>query len=72
MSLVEKVKSQKLLSFTLILFTLSIGVLIGTLVSTGVKAAKDQAAPGVLAEQVGARGQPFAEAEADQRRDNQP
>src|SRR4029077_18028397 len=47
MSLVEKVKSQKLLSFTLILFTLSIGVLIGTLVSTGVKAAKDQvAAPG--------------------------
>jgi serine protease Do len=47
MSLVEKVKNQKLLSFTLILFTLSIGVLIGTLVSTGVKAAKDQvAAPG--------------------------
>ena len=47
MSLLEKVRSQKLLSFTLILFTLSIGVLIGTLVSTGVKAAKDQAvAPG--------------------------
>ncbi len=46
MSLFEKVRSQKLLSFTLILLTLSIGVLIGTLVSTGVKAAKDQAAPG--------------------------
>src|SRR5258707_174435 len=48
MSLLEKVRSQKLLSFTLVLFTLSIGVLIGTLASTGVKAAKDQVsvAPG--------------------------
>ena len=47
MSLFDKMRRQKLLSFSLILFTLSIGVVIGTLVSTGVKAAKDQAvAPG--------------------------
>ncbi len=44
MSLYEKLRSQKLLSFTLILLTLSIGVLIGTLASTGVRAAKEQAA----------------------------
>jgi serine protease Do len=47
MSFFDKIRRQKLLSFTLILFTLAIGVVIGTLVSTGVKAAKDQAvAPG--------------------------
>jgi len=47
MSFFDKMRRQKLLSFSLILFTLSIGVVIGTLVSTGVKAAKDQAvAPG--------------------------
>ena len=47
MSFFDKIRRQKLLSFSLILFTLSIGVVIGTLVSTGVKAAKDQAvAPG--------------------------
>src|SRR2546422_1021462 len=47
MSSFNKIRRQKLLSFSLILFTLSIGVLIGTVVSTGVKAAKDQAvAPG--------------------------
>ena len=47
MSFFDKLRRQKLLSFSLILFTLSIGVLIGTLVSTGVKAAKEQAvAPG--------------------------
>src|SRR5439155_14405826 len=40
-------RREKLLSFSLILFTLSIRVVIGTLVSTGVKAAKDQTvAPG--------------------------
>src|SRR5688572_15232012 len=44
MSLFEKVRRQKLLSFTLILFTLAVGVLIGTVISTGVKAAKDAAA----------------------------
>jgi len=47
MSFFDKMRRQKLLSFSLILFTLSIGVVVGTLVSTGVKAAKDQAvAPG--------------------------
>ena len=48
MSLVNKLRTQKLLSFTLILFTLSVGIVIGTLVSTGAKAARDdrQVAPG--------------------------
>ncbi len=47
MSLFDKVRRQKYLSFTVLLFTLSIGVLIGTVVNTGVKAAKEQAgAPG--------------------------
>src|ERR1041385_5219729 len=50
MSVFDKIRSQKLLSFTLILFTLSIGVVIGTLINTGVKAAKDgNAAPGATA-----------------------
>ena len=46
MSVLTKMRSQKLLSSTLILFTLSVGIMIGTLANTGVKAAKDQAAPG--------------------------
>ena len=48
MSFFDKLRTQKLLSFTLILFTLSIGIVIGTLINSGVKAAKDQptAAPG--------------------------
>jgi serine protease Do len=50
MKFFDKVRSQKLLSFTLILFTLSIGVVIGTLINTGVKAAKDgPVAPGATA-----------------------
>ena len=40
MSLFDKARSQKLLSFTLILFTLSVGVVIGTLITTGAKAPK--------------------------------
>src|ERR1700748_1863332 len=40
MSLFSKLRTQKALSFTLILFTLSVGIVIGTLVSSGVKAAK--------------------------------
>src|SRR5579864_4964902 len=44
MNLFDKARSQKLLSFTLILFTLSLGVVIGTLITTGAKAAKDNAA----------------------------
>jgi len=48
MSFFDKLRSQKLLSFTLMLFTLSLGIVIGTLVTSGVKAAKDgpAAAPG--------------------------
>src|ERR1700740_2692586 len=40
MSFFDKLRTQKALSFTLILFTLSVGIVIGTLVSSGVKAAK--------------------------------
>jgi serine protease Do len=47
MSLFDKLRAQKLLSFTLILFTLSIGIVIGTLVDSSAKAAKDSTvAPG--------------------------
>src|SRR5580700_12222888 len=46
MNLLNTIRTRKLLSSTLILFTLSIGIMIGTLINTGVKAAKDQAAPG--------------------------
>jgi serine protease Do len=46
MNFLNTIRTKKLLSSTLILFTLSIGILIGTLINTGVKAAKDQAAPG--------------------------
>jgi serine protease Do len=42
MSIFDRLKSQKLLSFTMILFTLSLGVVIGTLVSSGVKAARSE------------------------------
>jgi serine protease Do len=47
MSFIDKLRSQKLLSFTLILFTLSLGIVIGTLINSGVKAARnDNPAPG--------------------------
>src|SRR5271165_1034429 len=47
MSLIERVRTQKQLFFTLVLFTLSIGIVLGTLISSGVKAAKDNnQAPG--------------------------
>jgi len=47
MSFVDKLRREKFLSFTLILFTLSVGIVIGTLINSGVKAAKDNnAAPG--------------------------
>jgi len=46
MKLFDKMRQQKLLSTTLMLFTLSIGIVIGTLMSTGVHAARGQnAAP---------------------------
>jgi serine protease Do len=46
---IRKIRTQKLLSFTLVVFTLAIGIVIGTLinVNSGVKAAKDnRTAPG--------------------------
>ncbi|MCC6860576.1 MAG: Do family serine endopeptidase [Bryobacterales bacterium] len=47
MRLIDKLRKQKLLSSSLILFTLSIGILIGTLINTGVRAAKESPiAPG--------------------------
>jgi serine protease Do len=44
MSFFDKMRHQKLLSFTLLLFTLSVGILIGTLVNRGVRAERDQVA----------------------------
>jgi serine protease Do len=44
MSFFDKMRTQKLLSFTLMLLTLSIGIVIGTLVNSGVKAARDSSA----------------------------
>ncbi|MEJ7605571.1 MAG: Do family serine endopeptidase [Bryobacteraceae bacterium] len=44
MGFLDKVRQQKLLSICLLLFTLSIGIVIGTFVSTGVNAAKSQIA----------------------------
>jgi hypothetical protein len=41
MNLFDKLRTQKLLSFTLVLFTLSLGIVIGTGMSQSVKAAKD-------------------------------
>jgi serine protease Do len=48
MSFLDKMRTQKVLSFTLVVFTLCLGIVIGTLVNQGVKAAKDdhQLAPG--------------------------
>src|SRR6476469_2753192 len=40
-SFLEKMKQQKLLSVTLLLITLVLGIVLGTLINTGVKAAKD-------------------------------
>ena len=45
-------KNQKFLSFTVVLLTLSIGVLIGTVLNTGVKAARESSAPGATPLQI--------------------
>lgn len=42
MSFLDKARSQKFLSFAVVLFTLAIGVLIGTVIQTGAKAAHEQ------------------------------
>ncbi len=53
MSVYTKLRGQKFLSFTLVLFTLCLGVLLGTLLNTGVKAAKEQSyAPGATPLQI--------------------
>ena len=44
MSLFNKMRQQKLLSFTLLVFTLSVGIVIGTLLNTGVYADKTSGA----------------------------
>ena len=44
MKLFDKMRQQKLLSTSLMFVTLGVGILIGTLVNTGVKAARDQQA----------------------------
>ena len=43
MKFFDRLRTEKLFSFTLIVFTLAIGVVIGTLVGTGVKAARSNA-----------------------------
>jgi serine protease Do len=40
MSVFDRLRTQKLLSFTLVLFTLSVGIVIGTLISSGIRTAK--------------------------------
>ena len=45
-------RRQKFLSFTVVLLTLSIGVLIGTVLNTGVKAARESSAPGATPLQI--------------------
>jgi serine protease Do len=45
MRLFEKMRQQKVLSFTLVLVTLAIGIMIGTLANPRVHAARSQAAP---------------------------
>jgi serine protease Do len=48
-SLFDRIRTQKVLSFTLILFTLSVGIVLGTMVNQSVNAARDDrpaAAPG--------------------------
>jgi serine protease Do len=44
MNFLDKLRTQKSLSFTLILFTLSLGIVLGTLINSGVKAAKPDGA----------------------------
>ncbi len=46
MHIFDHLRRQKFLSFTVVMLTLCIGVLIGTLLNTGVKAARESTAPG--------------------------
>jgi serine protease Do len=44
MKFFDKMRTQKVLSFTLVVFTLCLGIVIGTVINQGVKAAKDDRA----------------------------
>ncbi len=57
MSIYDKARKQKFLSFTLVVFTLAIGVLVGTVVQTGVKAKDQSAAPDATPLTIPARSQ---------------
>ena len=52
MNFLNTLRRQKFLSFTVVLLTLSVGVLIGTLINTGVKAARESSAPGATPLQI--------------------
>jgi serine protease Do len=52
MNFFNSLRRQKFLSFTVVLLTLSVGVLIGTLINTGVKAARESSAPGATPLQI--------------------
>src|SRR5271154_7178167 len=53
MSFFENLRRQRFLSFTVVMLTLCVGILIGTVLNTGVKAAKDgSVAPGAAPLQV--------------------
>ena len=52
MNFPDSFRRQKFLSFTVVLLILSVGVLIGTLLNTGVKAARDSSAPGATPLQI--------------------
>jgi len=43
MSIYDKARKQKFLSFTMVIFTLAVGILVGTVMQTGARA-KDQSA----------------------------
>jgi serine protease Do len=45
MNFLGRLREQRFLSFSMLLVTLSVGILIGTLLTTGVKAGKEQVAP---------------------------
>lgn len=45
MNIFGRMRDQRFLGFSMLLVTLSVGILIGTLLTTGVKAAKEQVAP---------------------------
>ena len=53
MNFVDRVRTQRFLSFTLILFTLAVGIVLGTLINQGVGAAqKEPVAPGAAPLQI--------------------